>query len=322
VTTERTSAERTTNDGTDRLVVGVDGSTTSRAALVWAIRAAAESGARVDAVSAYPVDFYWTDPILADPRRVDAIRGGTEDRARTFVEEARRDPAVAAIPGAADVPVEVVVAGGAPAAHLVDRARGAGALVVGSRGRGAVRSALLGSVALHCITHAPCPVVVVHDGVPRTPARVVVGVDAADASRAVLARAAHEAVRLGAQLEAVAVSALPEYWGYTEGMTATLSAELREQARSAAQALVDEVVGADRHATVLVAEGSPGEVLVSRAEGAVLLVVGSRSRSTLAGTVLGSVALHCALHAPCPVMVVHPEPALAAAGSPSAASGR
>jgi nucleotide-binding universal stress UspA family protein len=294
----------------------------SRAALAWALRAAAGSRARVEVVSAYPVDSYWTDPLLVDARRIADIRADTENRARDFIEEVRRDPAVAAIPGASDVAVEVVVAGGAPAPHLVDRARGARTLVVGSRGRGAVRSALLGSVALHCVTHAPCAVVVVHDAAPRPPARVVVGLDDAEASRAVLARAAREAERLDAALEAVAVCPVPAYWGSAYAMTATLSAEWREQAQTAAQALVDEILGPDRRATVHVAEGSPGEVLVGRAEGAALLVVGSRSRSALTGTVLGSVALHCALHGPCPVMVVHPRAAAAVAGVPATASGR
>jgi nucleotide-binding universal stress UspA family protein len=310
--TEPTSTPPTTDDGTERVVVGVDGSTPSRAALIWGLREAAATGARVEVLSAYPIDVYWTDPFLVDTRRLTEIRTGTEDRAREFVEEARCDPAVAAIAGAADVPVEVVVAGGAAAGHLVERARGARTLVVGSRGGGAVRSALLGSVALHCIAHAPCPVVVVHDGVARPPARVVVGLDDAEASRAVLARAAREAERLGAELEVVAVAPIGDFWGYTYGITATLAAELREGAREAAHAIVDEVLGAEPRVTVHVLEGYPGEVLVGRADGAALLVVGSRSRSTLAGTVLGSVALHCALRAPCPVMVVHPPPASAA----------
>jgi nucleotide-binding universal stress UspA family protein len=306
VTTEQNSTETTTDDGTERLVVGADGSPPSRAALVWGLRAAAEGRARVEVLSAYPVDFYWTDPFLADTRRMDHIRTDTEKRVRDFVDEVRRDPAVADVPGVADVAVDVVVVAGAPAPHLVGRARGARTLVVGSRGRGAVRSALLGSVALHCVTHAPCPVVVVHDAVPRTPARVVVGLDDAEASRDVLARAAREAERLGAEIEAVAVCPAPEYWGYTYDMIATLSAELDEGARTMAQSLVDEVLPSDRRGTVHVSEGSPGEILVARAEGAALLVVGSRSRSTLRGTVLGSVALYCAMHAPCPVMVVHP----------------
>jgi nucleotide-binding universal stress UspA family protein len=55
-------------------------------------------------------------------------------------------------------------------------------------------------------------------------------------------------------------------------------------------------------------EGHPAHVLLEEAEGAHLLVVGSRSRNELEGVVLGSVALRCVMHAPCPVMVVHQPP--------------
>jgi nucleotide-binding universal stress UspA family protein len=58
-------------------------------------------------------------------------------------------------------------------------------------------------------------------------------------------------------------------------------------------------------------------VLAERSAGAALLVVGSRSRSRLPGMLLGSVALHCVVHAQCPVMVVHPESAVRrSAGTP------
>lgn len=62
---------------------------------------------------------------------------------------------------------------------------------------------------------------------------------------------------------------------------------------------------------VVVAAGAPAQHLAQRAGGADLLVVGSRSRREPAGMVLGPVALHSVVHAPYPVMVVHPEPATA-----------
>ena len=308
VTTDDAAAPPALQDAADRVVVGVDGSPASWTALLWALAAAARAGVRLEVVHAYPVDFVWMDPFLVDTGRIADIRSHTEAQARAFVDEARQDPALSALPGAAEVEVDVVVAGGAPAQHLVARARGAEALVVGSRGRGTVRSALLGSVALHCVTHAGCAVVVVHDDVPQSAGPVVVGIDDSAASSRVLVRAAQEAQRLGAQLEPVAVYLTPAYWGDSYAMTATLSAEGREQARRGAEAIVSEALGSASAATVEVAEGRPGEVLVDRAEGAALLVVGSRSRSQLAGTVLGSVALHCAVHAKCPVMVIRPEP--------------
>ncbi|MGY1700258.1 universal stress protein [Geodermatophilus sp. SYSU D00766] len=303
-----------------RVVVGVDGSPGARSALTWALAVAARSGAPLEVVSAYPVDFYWADPYLLDTRRLDAIRADTEQRVRDFLAEVRRDPAVAAVPGTAEVEADVVVAGGAPLDHLVARAEGADLLVVGSRGRGGVRSTLLGSVALHCVAHAPCAVVVVHPGAVEPPPRVVVGVEDSPVSRAALRRAAEEARRLGAALEVVAGFQPEAYWSDLYALTAPTVSEIEEHARVRVGAIVAEVLGREAQADVRVVEGKPGEVLVQRADGAALLVVGSRSRSRVLGMVLGSVALHCAVHAPGPVMVVHPDPVAAEAAEVTAAA--
>jgi nucleotide-binding universal stress UspA family protein len=305
-----TTQQSTSHPGrAGRVVVGVDGSPGARTALGWALAVAARTGAPLELVSAYPVDFYWVDPFLLDTGRLDAIRADTEERVRELLEEVRRDPAVTAVAGTAEVPADVVVAGGAPLEHLVARAEGADLLVVGSRGRGGVRSTMLGSVALHCVAHAPCPVVVVHAGAVEPPPRVVVGVDDSPMSRAALSRAAEEASRLGARLEVVAAYQPEDYWSDLYAVTAPPASETEEQARTRVAAFVAEVLGTDADADVHVVAGTPGEALVQRADGAALLVVGSRSRSRVAGMLLGSVALHCAVHAPCPVMVVHPDPA-------------
>jgi nucleotide-binding universal stress UspA family protein len=62
-------------------------------------------------------------------------------------------------------------------------------------------------------------------------------------------------------------------------------------------------------------EGAARDVLVEEGRRAALLVVGSRGRGVLRGLLLGSVALHCAMHATCPVMVVHPPAGLAPPGA-------
>jgi len=66
----------------------------------------------------------------------------------------------AAEPG---VPVFPLVTEGYPADVLLDAAKGADLLVLGHRGRGAVTSALIGSVSLHCVLHAHCPVLVLRE---------------------------------------------------------------------------------------------------------------------------------------------------------------
>ncbi|WP_409332744.1 universal stress protein [Trujillonella humicola] len=296
-----------------RVVVGVDGSPGARAALVWALAAAARSGAVLELVSAHPVDFSWTDAHLLDTRRRDEIREevreDTETRVRGVLAEARQDPALSDVPGVADVAAEVVALPGPPAEHLLARAAGARVLVVGSRGRGGVRSTLLGSVALHCAVHAPCPVVVVHPGAVQPPPRVVVGIEDSAMSRAALARAAEEARERGAELEVLAVHQPDPYWTDMYAVAAPPLAESVEAVRDLAGRIVGEVLGADADVRLRVEAGAAADRLLRAADGAALLVVGSHSTSRLAAMLLGSIALHCALHAPCPVMVVHPEPA-------------
>src|SRR4051794_15633549 len=136
-----TEPERRTGRGrgvVPRIVVGVDGSPGSRAALRWALDMAARRGAQLDVVAAFPVDFYWLDPYLVDQNRIDAVRSDTDARARALIDEVRGELAAAGMPGAGEVPVQVDVVAGVPAEHLLRIAEGADLLVVGSRGRGAV----------------------------------------------------------------------------------------------------------------------------------------------------------------------------------------
>jgi nucleotide-binding universal stress UspA family protein len=320
VVTEGGVGGTTREPGFDRIVVGVDGSPGGRTALVWALTAAARAGAEVEVVSAVPVDPYWVGPSLLDTHRLEAVRSDTEVRLREGVAEARTDPAVrGAAPGDA-VPVHVTVVPGDPAESLVLRAEGARLLVVGSRGRGAVASALLGSVALHVSAHASCPVVVVHADPPASVSRVVVGIDDDSVSRAALTEAVQYARGLGARVEAVLVCQPVTYW--SDAVPAPPVGETLEAAQGRADRIVAGVLGPGTHSDVevRVETGTPGDVLVRTAEGAGLLVVGSRSRSRLAGLVLGSVALHCVVHASCPVMVVRPRHADRAAPGPEVAS--
>jgi nucleotide-binding universal stress UspA family protein len=285
--------------GSVRVVVGVDGSPGARAALVWAMTDAARRGARLEVVSAFPVEVYWADPILIDERRIEAVRADTEGHARALVDEVRTQTDGKA------VDVDVVAAPGPVAHGLLAAAEGAELLVVGSRGRGAVRSTVLGSVALHAVTHARCPVVVVHPGADVAPVRprVVVGVDGSDGSREALARAVAEAGRLDADVTAIAAYSVRTYWSGAYQAAVPPVERLREAVRSQAEGMVAEV-GAPPRVAVLPVEGPAGDALVRAADGAELLVVGSRGRGAVRGMLLGSVALHCVIHAPCPVMVV------------------
>lgn len=137
-----------------RIVVGVDGSDSSKAALRWAIRQAKLTGSTVDAVAAwhYPSTYGWAP--IADGA-VDIEGEAKKALTEALNEVSGLDP---------EVPVRPQVIEGHPAEVLLRAARGADLLVVGSRGHGGFASALLGSVSQNCVLHAHCPVLVLRDG--------------------------------------------------------------------------------------------------------------------------------------------------------------
>jgi nucleotide-binding universal stress UspA family protein len=140
--------------GQQRIVVGVDDSEGGRRALRWALEDASRRQARVVAVLA------WHRPLMGASPAVAAIVDPAEEQA--FAEARLAGIVGDALEAApAGVVVDHVVTEGSPARTLLDEARGADLLVVGSRGRGGFAGLLLGSVSQHCVHHAPCPVVVV-----------------------------------------------------------------------------------------------------------------------------------------------------------------
>ena len=136
-----------------RIVVGVDGSAGSRAALEWAVDQARLRQDRVEAV------MVWQDP----PTYLEVPATWSVDR--TEIEEATRTELREAIGALGDHGVDQgvhgVVSNGRAAPILLHRAEGADLLVVGTRGHGGFAGVLLGSVSLHVVSHSPCPVVVV-----------------------------------------------------------------------------------------------------------------------------------------------------------------
>lgn len=144
-----------------RIVVGVDDSEPAAAALRWALQEAALRGAPLEVVHS------WAPPVSALPfgaTLVVPVDEGEVDAAA----RAELDRIVGEAVGELDGPapdVQVTVLPGAPAATLIDLTEDAALLVVGSHGRSGLGRLVLGSVAMACVQHAHCPVVVV-----RTPA--------------------------------------------------------------------------------------------------------------------------------------------------------
>ncbi|MFH9353380.1 universal stress protein [Kitasatospora sp. NPDC017646] len=138
-----------------RIVVGVDGSPASEQALRWAVDYAKAVGGTIDAIAAweYPAFYGWGGTAVpADVYNPEELAGKTltESVAKVVGEDAGVTIREGVLPGNA-------------AGALLQAAKGAALLVVGSRGRGGFSGLLLGSVSRHVTEHAPCPVVVVRE---------------------------------------------------------------------------------------------------------------------------------------------------------------
>lgn len=145
-----------------RIVVGVDGSESSKQALRWALRQAEATGSVLEAVTAweYPQlygSLGWMPPLSEE--EVDFERIARQVLLDAVKEVAGPEPSVE---------LRTTVAFGPPTSVLLEASRGASLLALGSRGHGGFKEALLGSVGQHCTHHATCPVVVVR-GAPENP---------------------------------------------------------------------------------------------------------------------------------------------------------
>lgn len=152
------------------VVVGIDGSAGSLAALHWAQRHAELVGADVHAVIAWespPMYGGHAQAVHSNRPQDAATAGGLRGRVLTdgtdwhLNAQQIIDNALDSIAGTATVKVSATVTEGHPVSVLLEAARGAELLVVGNRGHGGFVGMLLGSVSERVIAHAPCPVLVV-----------------------------------------------------------------------------------------------------------------------------------------------------------------
>jgi nucleotide-binding universal stress UspA family protein len=148
---------------TGRIVVGVDDSEQAAAALRWALAEGVLRQATVEVVHS------WSPPLSALPFGATLVipvdEGAIDAAARASVDELV-DAALAEMDSAPPEVQRTILPGG-PAVTLVEVSEGADMLVVGSHGRSGLSRLMLGSVAMACVNHASCPVVVVrapHDG--------------------------------------------------------------------------------------------------------------------------------------------------------------
>ncbi|HLM05578.1 MAG TPA: universal stress protein [Blastococcus sp.] len=139
--------------------------------------------------------------------------------------------------------------------------------------------------------------------------RVVVGIDFSAGARAALLFGLEDGRRRGVPVEAVTAYRPPEYWMDFYAVGTYQPDVVRASALTRLRAFVAETLpdGPQPAPEVRVraAMGAAADVLVDASHGAELLVVGSRGHGGFASMLLGSVSMQCALHASCPVTVVH-----------------
>lgn len=287
-----------------RIVVGVDGSAPSDAALAWAVEEAVIRGAEVVAVHALGVG-----PVVAAlPQDGEAGPGRFEAAARHLLQEALGRTAARE-----RVPTRTRVPEGPPVAALVAESADADVLVLGTRGHGGLPGLVLGSTGYGCLHACRCPVVLLRGpdtaGTPGGP--IVVGVDGTPGSIEALTWALAEADRREAKVQAVLawqdpytlIGPPPPTWVAGESVD-RLEKVLAQSVEQTVQAVGAEVAVARE-----VRSGRPVDVLTDAARGAALLVVGSRGRSPVRAAVLGSVSQRCVQSASAPVVVVNREDA-------------
>lgn len=133
-------------NGRPVILVGVDESPASRAAMQWAVRHACATRSQIQAVAVWHLPPQFGEvPVLPCEQ--------LQEEAQAWL--------LAAVPPDCDVPVHTEVVRGDPTAVLLEHARRAQLIVLGNHGHGVLHSAIFGSVVQRCAHRARCPVVLV-----------------------------------------------------------------------------------------------------------------------------------------------------------------
>ncbi len=286
------------------ILVGVDGSSDSDAAVQWAADEAVMRKIPLTLVHVLPTpEDGWqawglsTTPLPADFGKLQ------ERHARQVIDDALKiihDSTAGH--GRPTINSEVLFSPVVPT--LVDLAKDAEMVVVGGQGQSAVRRLLLGSVTTGLIHHAQCPVAVIHRDAPlsrSSKAPVVVGIDGSPTSELATAIAFEEASWRGVDLVPVHANCdttIPETLGVNRSTIEVAAAETLAERLAGWQERYPDVTV--RPVVVL---DRPAHHLLTQSESAQLVVVGSHGRGGFAGMLLGSVSTAVAQAARTPVII-------------------
>ncbi len=293
-----TTSAQPADSTTGRVIVGIDGSDNSEHALSWALAKRHRFGDVTPVTVFQPPVTFDVLPRPGHHRDGRTIRSAAAAGLRKVIAGA--DPALAD---------RATVIEGYPGIGLVTAAEDADLLVVGTRGRSSLVTALLGSVSDYCAKHSPVPVAVIPEDFPaeKPLSTIVVGVDGSGHADAAL-RWAIDHIEPDGRI--IAAGALP-IWGYSSSELDPPIELMEKQVRHTVEQSVERVTGADydgpKISVQVIAEDARVALRDLAATEADLLVVGARGMSGLSYLVLGSVATALVHHPAVPtVLIPHP----------------
>jgi len=267
------------------VIIGVDGSSASQAAVRWAARDAALRHVPLTLVHVLLIPMASTWPELAMPYGVEE---SIQRRGHTALETACVVAQEAL--GGSEVDIQMKMPTGNIVSTLSDMSKESAMLVLGVRGENAIPQRHLGSVAHGVLHHAHCPVAVIQDGgvAPQSAAPVLLGIDGSPASEEATAVAFDEASRRGVDL--IALHSWADYGPYEVPIV-----DWQPQLEAGKEALAERLAGwQERYPEVAVERrlvwGEPAYTLAAASKEAQLMVLGSHGRGGFAGMLLGSVS--------------------------------
>lgn len=288
------------------VVVAVDGSLASLAAVRWGANTAMKRGVPLRLAASYTMpQFLYAEGMVPPQELFDDLQTETMDKIEAARAEAEKV--------APDIEILHTLAEGSPIDMLLELSKDVTMIVMGSRGLGGLSGMVMGSVSAAVVSHAQCPVVVVREDLDEAYkyGPVVVGVDGSGVSQKAIEYAFAEADARGCELIAVhtwmdmqiqaslaGLSAAQQQWETVEQeQHMLLGHRLAGFAEQYPDVKVTKIVTRDR----------PVRALADAALGAQLLIVGSHGRGGFKGMLLGSTSRALLQSTPCPMMVVRPQ---------------